>query len=177
MSRALTLLWCAVVPLALLVACSTEKHVRIVIVPDQSALSDARRLKVNVTDLVFKKNQANRIEEHPFFFSRDQLQPHGDGCGESLLTLSVSKKEEVVWEADSRFRILDIAKNNSCASHPSPEGSLDNPFYGTMPYTSTPAAPFNVHSGPARHGSEGQVYKIKIDIGGQILDPDIFCMM
>ena len=46
-----------------------------------------------------------------------------------------------------------------------------------MPYNSTLGAPFIVHSGSARHGSEGQVYKIRIDIGGQILDPDIFCMM
>ena len=179
MSRTLKLLWCAIVPLALLVACAglPEKHVRIVIVPEQNAESEARQKKVSLTDLVFKQNAANRIDEHPFFFSKDKLEPHGNGC-ESKLTISISKHEEVVWEADSKFSIIGIEQSAPCPGDTKdPERRALNPFFGTMPYTSTVAAPFVVHSGPARVESAGQTYKITIQINGQTLDPDIFCMM
>jgi hypothetical protein len=171
------MLWGTIVPLALLVACSTEKHVRILIVPEQTADAEARQKKVTITDIVFKKNQGNKIDEHPFVFSRDKLESHGDGCEKgSLLQISISKKEEVVWEADSAFKILSIQKS-ACGAHPMQELSPANPFYGSMPYTSTAGAPFNVHSGPARPESVNQMYKIRIEINGQILDPDLICMM
>jgi hypothetical protein len=183
-SRTLKLLWCAIVPMALLAACAApEKHVRIVIVPEQTAEAEARQKRVKVTDLIFKKNAADRIDEHPMFFSRDKLEGHGDGCGENLLRISISRHEEVVWEADTKFEILDITKNTTC--HPSDvprptEAATPlvpgNPFFGTMPYGSTISAPFEVHSGRARPESLNQVYKIKIRINGQILDPDLICM-
>jgi hypothetical protein len=173
------------VPLTLLlVACTSarEKPVRIVIVPELDAVNAVRRQQqtVKLTDLVFKQNQANRIDEHPFFFRDNNLQTHGDGC-ESVLAISISRLEEVVWEADSAFRILDIAKSgnkpNCNPAWQDQELAPPNPFYGTMPYISSgPVAPFRVYSGPARPQSVNQHYKIKIQILGQILDPDLICM-
>jgi hypothetical protein len=158
-------------------ACSRpSKHVRILILPEQGAAAAAQRERLALTDIVFKKNASGKTDEHPFFYRDNDLRSHGDGC-ENPITISISLHEEVVWEAAEKFQILDIAKSK-CGTYQMQELAPANPFYGAMPYSSTGAAPFVVHSGEARPESVNQLYKIKIKIisTGEILDPDIFCM-
>src|SRR5207249_11217268 len=105
-----------------------------------------------------KKGANNKIDAHPFFFRDNDLRSHGDGC-ENPITISISQHEELIWEAAEDFQILDIAKS-TCGPYKLQELAPSNPFYGAMPYGSTGAAPFVVHSGEARPESANQLYKI-----------------
>jgi hypothetical protein len=141
--------------------------------------------KVAATDVVvFAKRPwhfAGRLPAHPFQL-RAHPQVHHD-FPETILVLSISKKQQAVWWSETEFNITHVQPSG----HPAHPGFIEA---STVP----PAYPFPIpapivaqrehhnsrdifvaRSGVPITTAKEHMFKISFTIGNETIDPDTYC--
>jgi len=119
------------------------------------------------------------FDHQPWHFAGGALKSHPQvhvDHPETILQLSISRGEKAVWWSEEHFTITDIDY-----SHHSTRvaGAPKNPF--SAPFETVPVDDgkgktiFVSRSTVPVAQSEGQMYKIKFNIGGENIDPDMSC--
>lgn len=127
------------------------------------------------------------FDHRPWHFAGNQLRSHPkvhDDFPETILQLSISKKQRAVWWSEKRFEITEI-KPSADPAHPHhgfPEAATDpvrypfaDPHVTRIEQDVDGLDVFVVRSSVPVDGAKNHMYKISFTMGGDAIDPDMYC--